>query len=422
MPKPNDYKMKKKKITEFQKQLGNEEVDHFEKNMFDESFQGGKTEADALIERYSKKTKLSDEEKEILRNNVPEAPSFPLLKREQYAGNGCWKRKKYRDKVRDYYKKRKKYYTTSDKRKNKDNKIEETESKGQLYARTRKEIEDRISNENDQLIVDNQEKTTDIKAVDIPVHNEPEADEINEAAIAISHPEIEEDADAMDKAYKSLRENEQFIENETKIGESMCRKTRNNTPKFGMALSVYSGPYYSRINSSLRNNQRYLFDTEHLANGIKNNPLNRDLLCRRGVKDVNTLAHMMGLENASNMSEEEIKEVFNQRFESGDDLIISDKSFMSTSLPFAKDNFGAGDGFHIGIEFMILMKKGTPAMNISSMSVKKSEQEVLVAPGTKFRVIKAELDGNADILHGTEKSWKIWLVSVPSDEDNADLS
>ena len=66
MPKPNDYKMKKKKITEFQKQLGNEEVDHFEKNMFDESFQGGQTEADALIERYSKKTKLSDEEKEIL--------------------------------------------------------------------------------------------------------------------------------------------------------------------------------------------------------------------------------------------------------------------------------------------------------------------------------------------------------------------
>ena len=59
--------------------------------MFDESFQGGQTEADALIERYSKKTKLSDEEKEILRNNVPEAPSFPLLKREQYAGNGCWK-------------------------------------------------------------------------------------------------------------------------------------------------------------------------------------------------------------------------------------------------------------------------------------------------------------------------------------------
>jgi len=136
------------------------------------------------------------------------------------------------------------------------------------------------------------------------------------------------------------------------------------------------------------------------------------------VKGVKTLASMMGLPNYDKMSMEEIKKTFLDQYDMGEEVILSDKSFMSTSLPYAGSNFGAGDDYAIGIEFMILMKKGTAAMNIASLSRKGDEEEVLVAPGTKFKVIKADLDGDSDIIHGNKKSWKIWLVSVNDQEGN----
>ena len=422
---PKDQLQKQKKIQEFRAQLGNEEVNQYEQNMFKDEYQGGLTEAEALIERYSAQTKLTDEEKNILRTNVPEAPGFPLLKEEQYNSKSCWGKKKYRGKVKDYYLGRKKYYTSADKIKQKDGKVLEQESKGQIYARTRQEIEERIAKETGAGLKTEQkeqskEKKGKQKQEQVIAEPKLSAEElVEEAKKEGLYEEIEESAKAMDEAYQQMKEDQKFIDSETKIGQVEAYRVRNEVKGFGLALSTYSGPFYGRINGAYRSGERPILGAEKLADGIKQNPLNRDLVCRRGVKGVKTLAHMMGLENADQMNMEQIKEAFEDQFYGGNEVILSDKSFMSTSLPFATSNFGAGDGLEsIGIEFMILMKKGTQAMNISSLSSKRNEQEVLVAPGAKFKVIKAELDGDADILYGSKKSWKIWLVSVPSGDDN----
>lgn len=422
MPEPK-YKQKHKKAYEFQTKLGKEEVKQYEKNMFMEDYQGGQTEADALIERYSQQTTLTEEEKEILRSNVPEAPSFPLLKKEQYDDKNCWGRKKYRSKVKDYYKNRKKYYTTVNKSTLSDGSVVETETKGQLYARTRQQIEERIAKEKlgDQPMNAEPMLKTDTKVKQkdqqkLQTKTEPEDystdNDVLQAQKEGFYPEIEEDADAIDEAYLTMKNDQKYIDIEKSIGKKNGTRMMRNASGFGMGLSTYSGPFYSKINKAFREEGRAILGADKVVDGLKKNPLNRDLVCRRGVKGVKTLASMMGLPNYDKMSMEEIKKTFLDQYDMGEEVILSDKSFMSTSLPYAGSNFGAGDDYAIGIEFMILMKKGTAAMNIASLSRKGDEEEVLVAPGTKFKVIKADLDGDSDIIHGNKKSWKIWLVSV----------
>lgn len=422
---PETYKQKHKKAFEFQTKLGKEEVKQYETNMFKNEYLGGNTEADALIERYSKATELTEEERKILTSNVPAAPSFPLVSQEQYNNKSCWGRMKYRNRMKDYYKDRQKYYKTVQINKKKDGSVEETETRGQLYARTRQQIEERIAKQGGMGEPVEETKVTHTKlqeSVQTQVQEEPEdlstEHDIIEAQKEGYYTEIEEDAKAIDEAYDKLKDDARYKTIESEIGKKEARKTRNNTRGFGQALSLYSGPYYGRINSSLRGGGRAILESDKLINGLRKNPLNRDLVCRRGVKGVKTLASMMGITDYDNMTVEEIKNAFLEKYNTGEKVVLSDKSFMSTSLPYAESNFRAGDEFAIGIEFMILMKKGTPAMNIASLSLKKDEAEVLVAPGTKFKVIKAELDGDANIIEGTEKSWKIWLVSDNDDQED----
>lgn len=57
MPK---YAVKNKNVEQFQKKLGKTEFDNRNSNMFNVEYLGGKQEADALISRYSKQTKLTN--------------------------------------------------------------------------------------------------------------------------------------------------------------------------------------------------------------------------------------------------------------------------------------------------------------------------------------------------------------------------
>ena len=103
-------------------------------------------------------------------------------------------------------------------------------------------------------------------------------------------------------------------------------------------------------------------------------------------------------------------------------MIVTEKGFMSTSMPHAEKLFDAGTSNSIGIEFMIVLKKGTPAINVSSLSAIKTEQELLVAPGTKFEIIDMSLDAEdrdelAQIHKGNKKSWKIYLRSIPDSNE-----
>ncbi len=66
---------------------------------------------------------------------------------------------------------------------------------------------------------------------------------------------------------------------------------------------------------------------------------------------------------------------------------------------------------------MILAKKGTSVINVTSISSHSDERELLICPGTKFRVVGMKLDGDANIFYGNEKSWKMYLESIPASEE-----
>ena len=73
-------KSKQKKIADYGQMLGEKELKNYEKHPFDVDRFGGKAEADRLIKRYSAKITLSERDEEILRNNVPAAPQFEVLR------------------------------------------------------------------------------------------------------------------------------------------------------------------------------------------------------------------------------------------------------------------------------------------------------------------------------------------------------
>ena len=89
-------------------------------------------------------------------------------------------------------------------------------------------------------------------------------------------------------------------------------------------------------------------------------------------------------------------------------------------MPFATAPFSAGDNGIIGIEFIIRCNKGTAAFNVEDISLVGGESELLLAPGTKFRLIDAQLDGKADIKKGNKKSWKIYLETIPVSEEGVE--
>ena len=54
---------------------------------------------------------------------------------------------------------------------------------------------------------------------------------------------------------------------------------------------------------------------------------------------------------------------------------------------------------------------------LSDGSSKPEEKELLLAPGTKFKVLDMQLDGEANILYGKEGSWKIYLSTISESEE-----
>ena len=106
---------------------------------------------------------------------------------------------------------------------------------------------------------------------------------------------------------------------------------------------------------------------------------------------------------------------------------MTEDGFVSTSLPGASTLYEAGcinpDHPEIGIEFFILAKKGTQALNINVAGVAAwgdGENELLMNAGTKFRLVKAVFDppaqGQSNVMQGHAQSWKFYLETVPEEE------
>ncbi len=359
--------------------LGEKEVNDFERHLFDVKNFGGEIEAENLIQHYTEKHGyISEDDKAILRNNIPPAPKFTMLSEDQYRAKTCFGKSSYRKQVKGYFEARKNFYTAKSKK-------GQEETKGTKYTRLREELD------SDDFY--RYQKSDQAKQMDKMFEEQ--------ATEAFKQKEQKAKAEDMEK----------------------MKKTKD--------ISAYLDNYinsndYASINQNLRAGFPNS-EAEEVKKYMKENPLNRTLMVRRAVRDVNAIGNMLGMNvqiipgwNGNNYSEEKIKNELLKRIKSKKEIILQDKGYVSTSLPFATEPFSAGDNGIIGIEFIIRCNKGTAAFNVEDISLVGGESELLLAPGTKFRLIDAQLDGKADIKKGNKKSWKIYLETIPVSEEGVE--
>ncbi len=379
--------------------FGRQETQNYEQHLHDVEQFGGETDVKTMIRRYEIHTTISDEEKKELLENVPPQPDFEVMSKDKYNASGCWQKRKYRSRVKDYFKKRDKYFSSS---------VNKEKAKGKLssaekFSLTRERIESRFK-----------EKSGGLLEAEKEFH-----DKMAKATKAGYYKDIEADPKAIDDAFEE-RKKDDYEKVERSVGEAELNllKRMEGGSNFSTVISHYTGQHYSRINSSLRNDGNgFKHYADHYKKPLKKHPLSRDLVVRRGVKGLDTLGHMMGLENVKQMSIEELEFTVTGRLNSGTDFIVSDKGFISTSLPYSTKMFSSGDEYSDGgIEFMILMKKGTYAANVTTGSANPTECEVLAAPGTKFRVIQVYTEGTG----GNKGNWKVYLESIPGSEEGVE--
>ena len=428
--------------------LGKKEVKDYEDNLFELDKYGGTTEAEALIKRYKSKITLTQEDESILRNNVPEAPQFEVLNRDQYRAKGCWKKHKYRNKVEDYFKRRKTYYTESSKDKKK--KL----TRGQKFALKKAELEARFANaqlessgetENfadntiketvtDYSIKETKNSKKDSKKIILKNDNiSSEIVQLKEESDNLLDQykkdglfaDIDEDPYAMDVEFENRRneimQKKEDEAAEQKLAQKDMEVIQKMSPWSVSVMKSYCYTHYNIANKMLRLSSSIPSGYEAVIKTMKKYPLKKDYIVRRAVANLSTAGFMAGINNPNELTEEELKsrlkEIFEKKKSEGSEMIMTEKGFMSTSMPDATSNFEARCGNGIGIEFIILAKKGTPAINVSTISFKPEEKELLICPGTKFKVLDMQLDGDANILYGNEKSWKIYLTTIPESEE-----
>ncbi len=217
---------------------------------------------------------------------------------------------------------------------------------------------------------------------------------------------MDEEFDRLEKM--SEEENKDFEETEMKIAENEAIILQSMHKKFTMGVSLWTGECCQTFKTAMHSGN---YDKPFVAvkDCLTERPLSRDVVVRRGNCSFNALGLAL---DADDYTPEEIKKKLQERMDSGQELILNESAMMSTAFPFAKAKYDAGQT-SIGIEYIILVKKGTTAVNAIPIAYKNEEGELLIAQNTKFRVIKAQLDGDANIICGHKQSWKIYLVTVP---------
>ena len=411
----------------YSERLGQNEINLAEKNMFRLQEFGGIEEADRLINYYRSQTELSQEEEDALRMNAPKSPQFPLISKKEYDSKLSCNKNRYRKKVKGYFEYRKKYYTARNTGKRKG-----VKTKGEIFAKTREAIEKRIKEkgkeslpfeEETNLIREKQvqypEKKQQDKIKDIDTENEPLLQEARQKGYYPDIEKLAQDTDrelteVMDEEYERLQNDEEYEKIENKIGKNEILKLQaEGGSDFRLGVVLWVGHNCQQVKEDMHRGV-YNKSVRSVKNTLIKRPLSRDVVVRRGVSYFSGLTKALGI---NSKDPEEIKSVLEERINSGKELILNESAMMSTAFPFAKTKYDAGRDGDIGIEYIILVKKGTTAANIISMANFKNEGELLIAQNTKFRVIKTNLDGDAHILHGNKKSWKIYLETIPESEN-----
>ena len=353
---------------------------------FDEGYFGGQEEIDAIANRYKDETEVTEAEIQRLKENMPEKADFEIWSKAKYESKWFGAKYKYNKRVKKYLEKRRKWNADQDYEANKSGK-----NNFGGWKRT---------------------FVSTVAAIGKRAAAKKKLDYYKSKGY---FKDIEENSEAMDEAYEQMEKDKEYQEAEKDIAISESALNPSIVSKY---TSVGAG--YGAINDYFRRGKKTQErQATQINEELKKIHLNRDIVVRRGVKGVNTIAHMLGLENPDSLTADEIKdklkEKMSEKSEQLEDLIVTEKGFMSTSVPYAPRFFDAGDGEAIGIEFIILAKKGTNAADLSA-TINAVEGELLFNAGTKFKMVDAVFE-DAKILHGSEKSWKIYLVSIPSQEE-----
>ncbi|MCR4657279.1 MAG: hypothetical protein K5770_13810 [Lachnospiraceae bacterium] len=390
--------------------MGQKEVDQYEKNMFKLNTFGGQKEADALIARYRKYTTLSADDEKILRDNVPAAPSFTIESKAEYNNKWDCNKNRYRKKVRKYFNDRKNYY-------NRKAEKGSTPSRGEIYAKKREEIELRIKQTHKYFNTTAEDAAYKCDELLEKGKNLGYYQDIEEMARS----EMRDLTEVMDEQYDKLANDQQYEEIERELGANELKVCSNGNGEFLEGVKAWTGGDCAS-HKKIMHGGRYLPMFENVKETLTNRPLSRDVVVRRGNNSFHALALALGMDASHplKVDPDKVKEVLKQRIAQGGELVLKETAMMSTAFPFAKRHYEAGSGSDdfgkIGIEYIILAKKGTAAANVMSDVMYKEEGELLIAQNTKFRIIKAEVDGEAEIKHGYNKSWKIYMVTVPENE------
>ena len=364
---------------------------------FDRSYFGGDAEAQRLIDRFQeRKLELSKEEMDKIRENVPDEPDFEVLTEEQYNRKWALGKYKYNKKVKNYFQKRK-----------------------DTIKKAKKDVSS--SKKDSREVSKHRELTYALANLDNRAVLQDKMEKYRKEGL---FKEIEADPDAMDAAYEEEKNNEALMKAEMDVASHEAQIWKSKDSRGCQGIDKYSSDTGAcrKMNKYLRSGKathwsQMADDANNMLGKVK---LSRDLVVRRGVDGVQTIAHMLNIPNADGMSTEEVKQALQDKIDKEEEVIVSDKGFMSTSIPFVAPRYGAdseGLGGNIGIEFIILAKKGTHAMNISPMSMWAKESELLIKPGTKLKLVDARMDGDAEIISGHSKSWKIYLTTVPESEN-----
>ena len=367
-----------------------------------EAYQAGETKnrVTRSIERLSRHATLSEEEVQQLKESVTEEPMFgteegaefkSFLTPAQKKKLGYFKKKRYNNKVSAYKKQLGAW---------------ELENMDKLYAQEQKVYK----------------RVFDKEVADI---------------------NLEEEINQIDQDFLAQADNN-FVADETENAKKDAQKIYD----YGInkQIKAYSGEKYSEYNRHFRDPGYKALkddkeDAEALKEGIKKCPIDRTIIVNRGVSNMRALVDMLGLQSdvpTKNLNDAEMEKVVKQSVahiqktqQEGKDIIFTDPGFVSTS--YNPENFYADQ--QTGIEFVIKVKPGTPAVNISSMSKFEYEKEVLLNAGTKFRFLKMYYGGTekVDGLDYRQKSCelarkkenrrhgkyflKIYLETIPPEED-----
>lgn len=190
-------------------------------------------------------------------------------------------------------------------------------------------------------------------------------------------------------------------------------------------IKKYTGDYYVPMNAYLRGQDDLAYDpllkeqTEIAKETILKSKLSHTMVTRRSIK-FDAIKYMIGAH-----TDKEAEAKLRTAGEKNEPLLFGEKGFCSTAVG-TRDL--SSDQFRFDVEIIMRLPKGTSALPISENEDVEScygEREILLAPGTKFEMLKVEELSEAaqineysyDYVKGKSPKWRIYLNALPRNDD-----